>query len=68
MPFAPTLWHVLARDKGLDTGTETMAAAMLALGWTERRPGVWGVGDDDQESSPSDLAICHAAGMPDSAT
>ena len=46
MKCKPVLFDTLARDKRTDTSAETMAAAMLAMGWTERRPGVWGVGEE----------------------
>lgn len=56
MPYTATLWEVRARDKGLDTSAETMRAALLAMGWTERRPGVFGLGpglEEDDEEQPS---------------
>jgi len=48
------LYDTIARDKRLDVTGETMAAALLAMGWTERREGVFGVGEDVEETDGLD--------------
>ncbi len=60
MPYTATLWEVRAADKRLDASAETMAASLTAMGWTERREGVFGVGpglEEDEELSTADSRV-----------
>lgn len=58
MNCKPVLYDTLARDRAAVTDAETMRAALLANGWAERAPGVFGLGpgleEDDAELSAPD--------------
>ena len=53
----------LARGRALVTNGEAMAAWLRAMGWTERRPGVFGVGPDLEEDDDSEAATGERSGV-----